>query len=61
MTDDTQPARPTPPQQTTTDPTAADRRLTPEQKRDSKAEPKPPAPAAGKPDLPDPGSVGEAG
>jgi hypothetical protein len=61
MTDDTQSARPTPPQQSATDPTAADRRLSPEQKRNSTSEPKPPEPAKGKPDLPDPESVGEAG
>jgi len=52
--------RPTPPKQTTTDPTTADRRLSDEQKQNLKDEPDPPQENKGQP-LPDPNAVGEAG
>ncbi|HZZ12961.1 MAG TPA: hypothetical protein VFE79_19935 [Paraburkholderia sp.] len=53
-------ARPTPPRQTETDPTAADRRLSGQQKDALKNEPEPPRPDRGAA-LPDPKDVGEAG
>lgn len=59
--DDTQTDRPTPPQQTPSDPNVADRRLSEEQKQSSTGEPDPPEPTRGKPELPDPAGVGEAG
>ncbi|WP_244850859.1 hypothetical protein [Caballeronia sp. SL2Y3] len=51
--------RSTPPKQTPNDPTAADRRLSDEQKQDLTNEPAPPT-GAGKP-LPEPNDVGEDG
>ncbi|RKR38282.1 hypothetical protein B0G82_6409 [Paraburkholderia sp. BL17N1] len=56
----TESPRPTPPRQTESDPTAADRRLSDEQKESLKNEPAPPTPNSGEP-LPDPKEVGEAG
>ncbi|TDY22518.1 hypothetical protein B0G81_2828 [Paraburkholderia sp. BL6665CI2N2] len=56
----TESARPTPPRQTESDPTAADRRLSDEQKESLKNEPAPPTPNSGE-KLPDPKEVGEAG
>ncbi|CAH2803228.1 MAG: hypothetical protein CPDRYDRY_5503 [uncultured Paraburkholderia sp.] len=49
-------ARPTPPRQTDTDPTAADRRLSEKQKDALKNEPAPPKPDCGA-NLPDPDQV----
>ncbi|REE24156.1 hypothetical protein B0G71_7456 [Paraburkholderia sp. BL27I4N3] len=56
----TESARPTPPRQTESDPTAADRRLSEQQKESLKNEPEPPKPNSGE-KLPDPKEVGEAG
>ncbi|WP_248324387.1 MULTISPECIES: hypothetical protein [unclassified Caballeronia] len=57
MTQETE--RSTPPKQTPNDATAADRRLSDEQKRNLTNEPAPPT-GAGKP-LPEPNDVGEDG
>ncbi|MFM0630821.1 hypothetical protein [Paraburkholderia xenovorans] len=56
----TESARPTPPRQTETDPTAADRQLSDKQKDSLKNEPEPPKPNSDE-KLPDPKEVGEAG
>jgi len=56
----TESARPTPPRQTETDPTAGDRRLSEQQKDSLTNEPVPPKPGRGD-ELPDPKDVGEAG
>ncbi|WP_143754628.1 hypothetical protein [Caballeronia concitans] len=52
--------RSTPPKQTDSDPTAADRRLSDEQKQNAANEPAPPDADKGPP-LPDPNAVGEDG
>ncbi|WP_250455683.1 hypothetical protein [Caballeronia sp. ATUFL_M2_KS44] len=52
--------RSTPPKQSDSDPTTADRRLSDEQKQNASNEPAPPTANKGQP-LPDPNAVGEDG